>query len=122
MPESESPQVKLTVTSVLFHPYAFAAGEREPIIVGGVLSISTVSVCGASLLPALSVEKNVTVLTPSAVIGSDAELPATVVAGVACAPLTEYVTCFTPEPPLLSVAIRATVTSVLFQPLLFRAG
>src|SRR5690242_18125817 len=36
IPESASPQVKLTVTSVLFQPLALAAGARLAVIVGGV--------------------------------------------------------------------------------------
>src|SRR6266511_505446 len=38
MPETLSEQVKLTVTSVLFQPFAFAAGLREPVTVGVCLS------------------------------------------------------------------------------------
>jgi hypothetical protein len=36
-----SAAVKLTTTSVLFHPFVFAAGVREPAIVGGVVSSVT---------------------------------------------------------------------------------
>src|SRR5204862_2896879 len=35
-PDSESPQLKITVTSVLFHPFALAAGVRDPEMVGEV--------------------------------------------------------------------------------------
>jgi hypothetical protein len=38
IPEVASAQVKLTVTSVLFQLSAFVAGERLPLIVGGVAS------------------------------------------------------------------------------------
>src|SRR5947207_59984 len=55
MPEVGSAAVKVTVTSVLFQPKAFAAGDREPVIIGGVSSTLTVSVLVASTLPALSV-------------------------------------------------------------------
>jgi hypothetical protein len=43
MPERLSEQVKLTVTSELFHPLAFAVGLRLPLIVGAVLSSFTVT-------------------------------------------------------------------------------
>lgn len=43
IPERESEQVKLTATGVLFHPAAFAWGEATAAIVGGVLSIFTVT-------------------------------------------------------------------------------
>jgi hypothetical protein len=39
MPESVSAQMKLTVTSWLFQPFALAAGDFCALIVGGVLSI-----------------------------------------------------------------------------------
>jgi hypothetical protein len=42
MPESASPHVNVTVTSVLFQPYVFPwAGLRRPVMVGTVLSIDT---------------------------------------------------------------------------------
>lgn len=37
-PDSESVQVKSNVTSVLFQPLVFGAGEVDPVIAGGVLS------------------------------------------------------------------------------------
>ncbi|MCI0603797.1 hypothetical protein L0156_12380, partial [bacterium] len=40
MPEAESEQVNVTVTSVLFHPAPFAAGFAAAVIVGGVLSLT----------------------------------------------------------------------------------
>src|SRR3954451_12866643 len=43
MPESASAHVRLTVTSPLFQPFAFAAGLRVPSIVGAVLSSLTVT-------------------------------------------------------------------------------
>ena len=65
MPDSESAQVKLTVTSVLFQPLTFAAGAALPTIVGGVLSIRIVIVF-VVLFPALSVIVCARVVTPSA--------------------------------------------------------
>src|SRR5207247_642969 len=50
-----SAQVKFTVTSVLFQPLALAAGVRPPVIAGLVLSIFTVTLAIALVLPALSV-------------------------------------------------------------------
>ncbi len=50
-----SPQVKVTVTAPLFQPFAFAAGDWAWVIVGGVLSMLTVTVFADSVLPALSV-------------------------------------------------------------------
>ncbi len=38
MPLPPSSQMKLTVTSVLFHPAAFGAGVRVALIVGGIVS------------------------------------------------------------------------------------
>ncbi len=35
--------MKLTVTLVLFQPFAFAAGDAEAVIVGGVLAIFNVT-------------------------------------------------------------------------------
>ncbi len=39
MPDKESEQVKLTVTFVLFHPFAFATGKAAPLMEGGVESM-----------------------------------------------------------------------------------
>src|SRR5205807_6331818 len=50
-----SAQVKFTVTSVLFQPLPLAAGVRPPVITGLVLSIFTVTLAIALVLPALSV-------------------------------------------------------------------
>jgi hypothetical protein len=41
IPEVASLAVNETVTSVLFQPFAFAAGVREPVMVGAVLSSFT---------------------------------------------------------------------------------
>src|SRR5206468_620114 len=55
IPDKLSVPPKLTVTSVLFQPYAFAAGSRDGVAVGAVLSIFTAAVGKTALLPALSV-------------------------------------------------------------------
>ena len=39
IPDSESEHVKLTVTFVLFQPFAFAAGDAVAVIAGGVGSV-----------------------------------------------------------------------------------
>src|SRR5262245_51247300 len=43
MPDNASVPVKLITTGVLFHPLAFALGERLPVTTGSVLSIFTVT-------------------------------------------------------------------------------
>ena len=59
VPESASLHVKVTVTSVLFHPFAFAAGARVATIEGEDLSMFTVAVA-VDVLPALSTTVPVT--------------------------------------------------------------
>src|SRR2546428_6263907 len=59
---------------------------------------------------------------PSAVSAVLAVAPATVVEAIVWAPAALWVIDATPEPPAWSVAVRLTVTSVLFQPLPFGAG
>src|SRR4051794_4175733 len=49
-----SPGAKETVTSVLSQPFVFAAGVREPVIVGAVLSSLTVTGALVAVVPALS--------------------------------------------------------------------
>ena len=39
IPDSESEQTKLTMTSVLFQPFSLAAGDAVAVIVGGVGSV-----------------------------------------------------------------------------------
>jgi hypothetical protein len=85
-PERLSAHEKLTVTLVLFQPFALAAGAREPVIDCGVLSIRIVNVFTASRLPALSMLKNVITVIPSVPITKEARLPLTVVLGIVCAP------------------------------------
>src|SRR5438132_1491560 len=72
-----SVQLKLTVTSVLFQPLALGAGLREAVITGGVLSIWTARVLGASWFPALSVAEYVRVVVPSTETATTALLPFT---------------------------------------------
>src|SRR2546423_4715500 len=52
--ESASAQVKLTVTSLLFQPAAFAAGAAAPGIVGGPFSTRTSRCAELAELPATS--------------------------------------------------------------------
>jgi hypothetical protein len=55
-PDSESEHEKLTVTSVLFQPFAFAAGDCDALTVGAVLSILMLLCVALAELPALSVQ------------------------------------------------------------------
>ena len=54
MPDKVSLQLKLTVTFVLFQPFALACGLEDAVMVGRVLSMLTVRVFVVSMLPALS--------------------------------------------------------------------
>jgi hypothetical protein len=102
-PDVASPGVKETVTSVLFQPFAFAAGVREPMIVGAVLSSLTTTE-PVPVFPTLSVTVVDLVTVPSVVtVSADGE------------------TVLTPEPPA-SAPVQVTVTSDLFQPAPFGAG
>ena len=101
-PERESPQVKLTVTLELFQPAALGAGETAAAIVGGVLSILSVTLVEV-LFPAASVAvPETTCLAPSVVIVCGARQLTT---GEVASPQT-----------------NVTVTFVLFQPAAFGAG
>jgi hypothetical protein len=93
-----------TVTSVLFHPFTLAAGVREPVMLGAVLSSFTVTGALVAVLPTLSVTNVVLVTVPSVVTVS--------VAGA---------TDLTPEPPV-SAPVQVIVASPLFQPAPFGAG
>ena len=53
-PERLSEQAKLTVTLVWFHPFELAAGTREAVIVGGVLSMFIPNTVTEAELPATS--------------------------------------------------------------------
>src|SRR5204863_253813 len=97
-PDSASEQVKLTTTSVLFQPSAFAAGVREPAIVGGVLS-SLTTTDPLSVLPTRSTAVAVFVVP----LASRLSLVTVSVVGVG-PPAT-------PAPP--SAAVHVMVTSVL---------
>src|SRR6266850_1045192 len=121
-PERLSAVVKAIDTRPLFQPAAFGGGVGDAkVTVGAVLSIRTGKVLGASALPALSRAKYVSVVVPSAVIGTEATLPLTRPAS-GWVPLSENWISLTPDPPRLSVALSATVTFVLFQPLAFGLG
>ena len=62
-----SRQEKLTATSVLFQPWAFASGDWLAMIVGrGQVDLRTVKDWRASRLPARSTDQYSTVCTPSA--------------------------------------------------------
>jgi hypothetical protein len=54
-PDSESEQVKFTVTLVLFHPEESGAGVPVAVIVGGVLSRLTLAQTETDLSPLLSI-------------------------------------------------------------------
>src|SRR5262249_3576060 len=62
------------------------------------------------------------VVTPSLVMLTEAEAPLTMVEAMGWAPVALKVICFTPLPPELSVALKETVTFVLFQPAALAAG
>ena len=55
MGEEDCVQVKLTVTFVLFQPWAFGNGEAEPTMFGSVSSTFRVTVAGSDVFPATSV-------------------------------------------------------------------
>ncbi len=61
-------------------------------------------------------------VTPSALTVNDAELPATMVGTMFCAPVALYWIVATSATPSGSVAERFTVTSVLFKPAALGAG
>src|SRR5207245_6407356 len=88
---------------------------------GDVLSSRTVCDLMGSLLPALSSALKKTVVVPSAVIPTEPPAPL-IVCVPAWAPKRVTTMSFTPEPPGLSVAASASVTSWLFQPEALAAG
>ncbi len=102
-PDRASVGVNETVTSVLFHPLAFAAGVRVPMMPGAVLSSLTCTE-PVPVLPTLSVTVVVRVTIPSLVTVSD-----------------EGVSVFTPEPPE-SLPVQVTFTFARFQPAALGAG
>ena len=102
MPDVASLHVKLTATSVLFHPSALAEGLASAVITGSVLSMfNTTDV--VALFPALS--------TAVPVITCPAPSVVTVI-GDGQEAMSE------PE----SAHVNVTVTSVLFQPFALGAG
>src|SRR5437667_3747001 len=56
IPERVSLHSKCTVTSTLFHPFALGPGDREPLMVGGVLSMLISVTVFETVLPAPSVQ------------------------------------------------------------------
>src|SRR5207249_4895886 len=102
-----SAQAKVTITSVLFQPNAFAAGLRLPVITGLVLSIFTMTLAKVLMLPALSIHVP---LTSVPFVSAVKLLPVVQVS----IPL-----CTVPVSPLL---LKLTVTPVLFQPAGLAAG
>ncbi len=106
IPDRASEQVNDAVTSVLLHPSALAAGLREPLIVGTVLSSLTVTE-PLPALPSRSVAVEACVVPVTGVL-----LFCESVAGVGPPP--------TPDPA--SLAAQAIPTLPLFQPAAFGAG
>src|ERR1051326_283967 len=104
MPDTVSEQVKLTVSWVLFQPFAFRGGLALPLMVGGVLSSLTVTE-PVPELPSLSVAVDVMVVP---VVFADWLS----LAGVGPLP--------TPEPA--SVALQVIATLLLFHPAVLGAG
>src|SRR5882724_4459274 len=72
-PDKESTQLKLTVTSLLFHPLAFGAGVANPAMAGAVLSIMTLTVFTVSAFSAKSVPKKAPVVIPSLLTAKEVE-------------------------------------------------
>ena len=105
-PDSESLQVKLTVTSLLFQPLAFAAGEGDPLMLGSVLSIFTAGEVKVAVFPA----KSETVTVPVTAAPSE----------VSTRGLTAGFVVSTPE--RLSEALNPNETSELFHPFTFGTG
>src|SRR5690242_4111576 len=104
MPDKPSAPVKVTVTSLLFHPNGFGPGDAAAVAVGFALSmLMPLTVAGSALLPAMSTQLPVFVterLCPSAVTVD----PSTVFVPTA--------DCTGP----VSAHAKLTATSVLFQP------
>ena len=102
-------QLKLTATAALYQWLALAARSGAPLIIGAVLSMLMPSTVTASAtLPALSIQLPLLVSDWLAASLERVSLP----------------TVFTsrPLPPLLSVQLKVTETSVLFQLLALAAG
>src|SRR3989475_6235957 len=108
--EPVSAQLKEATTSVLFQPLAFAVGSRLPLITGDVLSmLMPPTVAGEAALPALSMQ------SPLLTTDWPAPSPLTVAPARVSVAMPD---CTEP----LSVQLKETVTSLLFQPLAFASG
>jgi hypothetical protein len=103
IPDSVSVPLKLTVTLVLFQPFAFGAGDAVADALGAVLSMLTVAVAGALTLPALSVQVPLAACPAPSLLRTTADVQV-------------------PIPDSASLPLKVTVTSVLFQPSVFAAG
>ena len=109
-PEPGSAQPKLTVTSPVRQPAAFAAGVTIALIAGGRVSMETVALVDA-LLPARSAAVPVTVVGPFALTvigGVHVAMP-----DVASEQANETVTGFRYQPPLEGGRFAAIVGAVL---------
>src|SRR5438132_5218466 len=108
--EPASAQLKETVTSPLFQPWALASGSRLPPITGDVLSmLMPLTVDGEAALPALSMQVPVFV--------RDWPLPSP----LTVPPATVSVAMPDWTAPV-SAQLKETATSVLFQPWEFTCG
>jgi len=106
-----SAQVKLTVTLVLFQLLALAAGVRPPVITGLVLSmLMFVTLAGAALLPAASLQEPLTDCPAPSVVTVTSKVL------VVELPVAAPVAAIEATPELLSVQVNSTFTLVLFQP------
>jgi hypothetical protein len=98
--------VKATVTFVLFQPFAFGAGVREPAITGAVLSIFTAGEENVEVLPARSVAVTAPATAAPSVVRDR---------GLA----TGIVLCI---PERLSATVNGTDTLLLFHPAALGVG
>ncbi len=97
-PDRRSVQTNVTVTVPLFQPLAFAPGEREPVMLGGVVSTLTPATVAVAMFPALSVQ----------VALRDWPAPSV--------EITWGVTGAVTTPDNGSVQVKETVTGALFHP------
>src|SRR4051794_7201081 len=100
-PDRSSEQVQVTVTSPWYQPLPFGAVVAAPDSDGAVSSMLMPARLVDALLPAASV----------AVPLADWSLPSPRVTG--------WLHDFTPDRPIWSLQVKPTVTSALYQPLLF---
>ena len=121
-PDLESLTVtEATVTSLWSGGHRVQPAAGRPAITGRALSMRTVTVFGASWLPARSTAKYVRVVVPSAEMSAAASAPGITWLPLS-APLRAKWISLTPEPPLSSVAVSATLTAARFQPAAFGGG